>query len=54
MMTRKDYIRTAQILSTFKNEIDQTIFDDLVFNFSEMFAVDNSRFDVALFEKACK
>jgi hypothetical protein len=54
MMTRKDYIRTAQILSAFKDEIDETIFDDLVFNFAEMFAVDNSRFDVTRFENACK
>jgi hypothetical protein len=54
MMTRKDYVRTAEILNAFKDEIDETIFEDLIFNFGEMFASDNSRFDLNRFENACK
>lgn len=54
MMTRKDYIRTAEILNAFQNEIDETVFEDLVFNFGEMFAKDNSRFDSARFKNACR
>lgn len=53
MMTRKDYITTAAILSEYKNEIEENIFQDLVFNFSKMFADDNSRFDVERFKNAC-
>jgi hypothetical protein len=54
MMTRKDYVRTAEILNAFKDEIDQTIFEDLIFNFGEMFASDNQRFDHSRFAKASK
>jgi hypothetical protein len=54
MMTRKDYVRTAEILNTFKDEIDKTIFEDLIFNFGEMFAIDNPNFDPARFSQACK
>lgn len=54
MMTRKDYIRTSEILNAFKNEIEETTFEDLVFNFAKMFADDNSRFDFNRFENACK
>lgn len=54
MMTRKDYIRTSEILNAFQNEIDEIIFEDLIFNFAEMFANDNERFDAVRFAKACK
>ena len=52
MMTRKDYIAVAEILNTFKNEIEETIFEDITFNFAEMFAIDNPNFDVTRFENA--
>ena len=52
MMTRKDYVAVAEILNTFKNEIEETIFEDITFNFAEMFAIDNPNFDVTRFENA--
>jgi hypothetical protein len=51
-MTRKDYIAVANILNTFKDEIEPTILEDLVFNFAEMFILDNSNFDQTRFENA--
>ena len=53
MMTRKDYIATAKILNQFKDEINKTTFEDLVYEFSEFFYADNSRFDGVKFENAC-
>jgi hypothetical protein len=53
MMTRKDYVSTAEILSTYANEIPQTTFEDLVADFAEMFLADNSRFSLDKFEEAC-
>lgn len=53
MMTRKDYIATAKILNKFKDEINLTTFEDLVYEFSEYFFADNSRFDGVKFELAC-
>jgi hypothetical protein len=53
MMTRKDYIETAKILNQFVNEIDSKQFQDLVFEFSEWFALDNPRFDENKFWDAC-
>ena len=52
MMTRKDYVAVAEILNTFKKEIEETIFEDITFNFAEMFAIDNPNFDVTRFENA--
>lgn len=53
MMTRKDYIETAKILNKFVGKLDPHDFGDLVFEFSEWFASDNSKFDEIRFEDAC-
>jgi hypothetical protein len=53
MMTRKDYVATAEILNSFVNKIDSEDFNDLVFEFSEWFASDNPRFDENKFYDAC-
>jgi hypothetical protein len=53
MMTRKDYVATAEILSTYANEIPQTVFEDLVYDFSDMFLSDNPRFNPMTFKIAC-
>jgi len=52
-MTRKDYVKTANILAGFVNEIPQTAYEDLVNEFAEWFKADNENFDFARFEKAC-
>ena len=49
MMTRKDYVATAEILNGFKDLIG----DQLVFEFSEWFSADNPRFDETRFWDAC-
>ena len=54
MMTRKDYVATAEILNGFKDLIgDQFVFEDLVDEFSLMFESDNERFDHVKFFNAC-
>ena len=54
MMTRKDYVATAEILHGFKDLIgDQFVFEDLVDEFSLMFESDNERFDHVKFFNAC-
>lgn len=53
MMTRKDYVATAEILNKFVDRIDSHDFNDLVFEFGEMFLADNQRFVVEKFEQAC-
>jgi hypothetical protein len=54
MMTRKDYVATAEILHGFKDLIgDQLLFEDLVDEFSLMFESDNERFDHVKFFNAC-
>ena len=53
MMTRKDYIETANILKGFADEIHPQVFEDLVEEFAQYFLSDNDRFDKAKFEKAC-
>jgi hypothetical protein len=45
MMTRKDYIETANILNSKVDEIDFLILADVAEQFAEMFANDNPRFD---------
>ena len=44
MMTRKDYVETANILNEYVDEIDFLILSDIAENFAEMFANDNPRF----------
>jgi hypothetical protein len=53
MMTRKDYVETANILNKFAGTIDSHSFQDLIFEFSEWFASDNPRFDENRFWDAC-
>ena len=54
MMTRLDYVATAEILHGFKDLIgDQLVFEDLVDEFSLMFESDNERFDHVKFFNAC-
>ena len=54
MMTRKDYVATAEILHGFKDLIgDQLVFEDLVDEFSLMFESENERFDHVKFFNAC-
>lgn len=52
MMTRKDYVAVADILNLFRNAIDRGIMDDLVDEFSEMFAEDNKNFNSKKFYEA--
>jgi hypothetical protein len=51
MMTRKDYIATAEILKNYLDNEEQD-FEDLVNAFSDMFLADNSRFNTRIFYSA--
>ena len=53
MMTRKDYVATAEILNSYGSEIRQDVFEDIVNDFSEMFIADNERFDSYRFWEEC-
>lgn len=53
-MTRKDYVRTSEILNEFKEYISNEVtFADLVDEFVTMFEADNPRFDAIRFYDAC-
>jgi hypothetical protein len=52
MMTRKDYIATAEILNYASNKMHPSLFAKVVNDFAEMFAKDNPRFDVNRFHEA--
>lgn len=52
MMTRKDYILVAEILSNNKKFLPEVSLENLIFDFSEMFLKDNSRFDSERFADA--
>jgi hypothetical protein len=45
MMTRKDYVQTANILNEFVDVIDFTILADIAEQFADYFTSDNDRFD---------
>ena len=45
MMTRKDYVATANILNNFVDEVDFLTLSRIAENFAEMFESDNERFD---------
>ena len=51
MMTRKDYIATANILKTFADNENLDV-DFLVEKFSQMFLADNERFNTRIFYSA--
>ena len=55
MMTRKDYVATAEILKNFGDNIENNFTDflDLVYDFADMFAKDNPNFDEKKFVNAC-
>jgi DNA-binding MarR family transcriptional regulator len=59
MMTRKDYVATAEILAGFREDLlsigdkGEHIFTCLIEEFSEMFLADNERFMADRFEDAC-
>lgn len=59
MMTRKDYVSTAKILSDVRDAIcsfgtdGEDIFANLVADFIEMFEADNERFQSERFDNAC-
>jgi hypothetical protein len=52
MMTRKDYVATAEILNYASNKMHPALFSKVVNDFAEMFAKDNPRFDVSRFHEA--
>ncbi len=52
MMTRKDYIATAEILNYASDKTHPAIFSKIVNDFAVMFAKDNERFDITRFHKA--
>jgi hypothetical protein len=59
MMTRKDYVSTAEILADIRDGLEslgvegEQIFSDLVNDFAEMFKDDNDRFLSGKFFDAC-
>ena len=55
MMTRKDYVATAEILKNFGDNIENNFTDflDLVYDFADMFAKDNPNFNEKKFVNAC-
>jgi len=53
MMTRKDYVATAEILNSYATEMKLEVLEDLVNDFIEMFAADNERFDSDRFWEEC-
>lgn len=52
MMTRKDYIATAEILRYVSDKTHPAVFSKMVVDFAEMFAKDNPRFDANRFYSA--
>jgi hypothetical protein len=55
MMTRKDYVKVAEILKNFHENIsnNENDFIDLVYDFADMFAEDNPNFQEKKFVQAC-
>ena len=52
MMTRKDYVATAEILKYVSDKTHPAVFSKMVVDFAEMFAKDNPRFDANRFYSA--
>ena len=52
MMTRKDYVKVAEILNSYHLEIETQTFEDLLSDFQEFFKLDNSNFDTTRFRDA--
>ena len=53
MMTRKDYVATAEIINSYATEIKLEVLEDLVNDFVDMFSKDNERFDSDRFWEEC-
>ena len=53
MMTRKDYVAVAQILSKYQGVIDSDDYYEMVMDFGKMMKLDNTRFDLSRFMLAC-
>jgi hypothetical protein len=53
MMTRKDYVATAEILNRNADELGSNLLDTLANQFIEMFENDNPRFNADKFWEAC-
>jgi len=53
MMTRKDYVATAEIIKTYNLQLPEIVLEKLVNDFAEMFKSDNPRFDANRFRVAC-
>lgn len=55
MMTRKDYVKTAEILKEYwdNNPVEISDYLDLVYNFADWFAEDNPNFQEKKFVQAC-
>ena len=49
MMTRKDYIATAEILKYVSDKTHPAVFSKMVLDFAVMFAKDNPNFDANRF-----
>ena len=54
MMTRKDYVKTAEILFMFQHAMSVDAHQQLIEEFSEMFQNDNPNFSPDIFAKACR
>lgn len=54
MMTRKDYVKTAEILKDFRDHYPTELIDfkNLVFDFADWFAEDNPNFNEDKFVEA--
>jgi hypothetical protein len=52
MMTRKDYIKVAEILNRYYSEIDPQVMKDLLSEFNTFFKRDNSNFNISKFTDA--
>lgn len=52
MMTRKDYVATAEIIKSYNLQLPEIVLEKLVNDFAEMFKADNPRFDTNRFRVA--
>ena len=53
MMTRKDYVAVAHILSKYQDVMDSDDYYEMVMDFGKMMKLDNIRFDLSRFMIAC-
>ena len=53
MMTRKDYVAVATILSNYQDVTDSDDYYEMVMDFGKMMKLDNTRFDLSRFMIAC-